>query len=175
MSLGSWQDPRYGIKVVATRRGLNGVTAKLEPAVLFKHAKESLGDALEDIKKRVIQYTPVARGLTAENIFTAIEGETLADLNGIVASPDEWFPVLEFGRRAGARMPPRQPIEEWMDIKGLDRRFSFVVRRNISIRGLPALHIMQRALNESKDKFATIWFNRFLADWGKSSGGSWDS
>lgn len=168
-------DPRYGIKVVATRRGLNGVTAKLDQAVLFRHARESLADALEDLKKRVIKYTPVARGLTAENIFTAIDGETLNDLNGIVASPDEWFPVLEYGRRAGSRMPPQQPIEEWMDVVGLDRRFSFVVRRNIAARGLPALHIMQRALDEGKQKFATIWFKRFLADWGRSSGGSWDS
>lgn len=169
-----WQTPEYGIAVEATRRGLNGVTAKLESHKLFQQARESLQDILDELKGRVVDTTPVARGITAENIFTKIEGDTLDDLNGIVASPDEWFKVLEFGRRAGSRMPPQQPIEEWMGIKGMDIKYQFIVRRNIAERGTPALHIMQRALQDSRSKFSTIWFRRFLSDWG-NSGSSRDS
>lgn len=160
-------DPLFGIQVEATNRGINQVTKKLEPQVLYGKAKASLQDCLDLLKEAVVRRTPYATGETSEGIFTQINGNTLDDLNGIVASPDAHFINLEYGRRAGARMPPSAPIEEWAAAKGIERSAVFPIRRAIAARGIPALHIMQRAIEEQKPKFAIVWFKRFLADWGR--------
>jgi len=148
------------IKVQATRRGLNAVTRKLEPETLFKSAYESLQDTLDEYKRILIPKIPVDTGQTAGHIFTAIEGHSLQDLNGVVASPDFHFQVLEFGRRAGARMPPSAPLEAWCERHGIDSSAVFAVRLAISRRGLPAHHMMQKTIEEGRKHFATVWFKQ---------------
>lgn len=164
----------FGLVIQATRRGINGVTAKLTDQNLFQRAHESLEDTLKELKDIVVHNTPIARGVTTGNIYYDIQGTTLADLNGIVASPDDWFPALEYGRRAGARMPPQVDIEEWMAAVGIEQSAQFVIRRAIARRGLPALHIMRNALGEGRSHFSTIWFKRFLAEWGHGGSPSVD-
>lgn len=160
------------ISVKATTRGINQVTKKLSSEVLMARVRESLQEALNELKGLVVKnLEPLYdTGDTAGNIFTAINGTSLTDLNGIVASPDPHFAVLEFGRTAGARMPPAAPIEEWMDRHGIDPAASFVIRRAIGVRGLPAHHIMQRALDEGRKHFGTVWFKRILNGWGRGQG-----
>lgn len=158
--------PLIGIRVETTNRGLNRVTKKLEQATLFRLARESLQETLTELQRLVVKRVPVNTGRTAENIFTQVEGYTLADLNGIVASPDTHFIVLEYGREPGKPMPPHQPIAEWAADKGIEASAVFPIRRAIGMRGLPALHIMRNAMEEGRGHFAVVWFRRFLAEWG---------
>lgn len=154
------------IRVKATRRGLNAVTKKLEPEELYRRAYASLEDTLDEMKRILIPKIPVDTGQTAGRIFTHIEGTTLKDLSGVVASPDFHFATLEYGRQAGAKMPPAPPLEAWCERHGIDSSAVFAVRLAISRRGLPAHHMMQRTIEEGRKHFATVWFKRFMEGWG---------
>ena len=59
-------------------------------------------------------------------------------------SASDYAGVIEFGRRAGSKMPPSSAIDRWLRAKGIAtdvapsarRRLIFVIRRAISRRGL---------------------------------------
>ncbi len=163
------QGPQVNVEV--TLRGLNQYTKRLDPAVLNQRARESLQDCLNELKRLVVRDIPYASGQTRETIYTEINGTTLQDLNGIVASPESHFRILEYGRKPGAKMPPDEPIWDWMGEKGIeaedgdDKAALFLIKRAIGRRGLPALHIMRNALAEGRKHFSTIWLNRFMSDW----------
>lgn len=55
--------------------------------------------------------------------------------------------VIEYGRRAGARMPPAEPITRWAQRRfsipyDEAKRISFVIRRAIKRRGLLPRHVL---------------------------------
>jgi hypothetical protein len=154
------------IVVEATRQGINNVTKKLSEDVLFLKAHQSLTDVLEELERLVVSYTPSDTGRAQDSIFTEIHGSTLDDLEGIVASDEEYFVNLEYGRRAGARMPPAAPLERWAENHGIESRAVFAIRRAIAARGIRPLHMMERALKVGRTHFATIYFKRFLSGWG---------
>jgi hypothetical protein len=158
------------IRVTATRRGLNAVTSKLAPDVLYDATYESLQDTLDEYKRILVNKIPIDTGQTAGNIFTAIEGSTMQDLSGVVASPDFHMAVLEFGRRAGARMPPAAPLEAWCERHGIDSSAVFAIRRAIGRRGLPAHHYMQKTIEEGRKHFSVVWFRRFVESWQQTYG-----
>jgi hypothetical protein len=163
----------FGITLNVTRRGINQTTKKLSPEALLQAGKDSLEESLLELQDLARSYTPTNTGGTASRIGidANFEGTTLSELNGIVYSPDSYFKVLEYGRRPGATMPPEGPIRTWMEDKGIDtegkegKAVLFLIRRAIGRRGLPAHHIMQRALDRGRTHFSTIFINRFLKDW----------
>ena len=66
--------------------------------------------------------------------------------NGAVLLNDApYAAVIEGGRRPGARMPPRGPIEAWVHRKGIGIP-AFVIQRAIARRGIKAKHILKNAL-----------------------------
>lgn len=44
--------------------------------------------------------------------------------------------VIDAGRRPGSKMPPAEPVREWMDRKGIPEEAEFPIRRAIGLRGL---------------------------------------
>lgn len=158
------------IQVEATTRGINAITKKLERGEFLRRARESLEDCTKDLHRRVRDKIPADTGNTADGLYWTVNGETIPGMHGIVASPDAHFRVLEHGRRAGAKMPPEQPIKAWADRHGIEGRgVVYVIRRAIGRRGLPAHHMMRDALAEGKQHFPTIWLRRFLTDFKISS------
>jgi hypothetical protein len=153
------------IRVTATRRGLNGVTSKLSDAALFARVYDSVSGCLSELKENLIPLIPFDQGIAQESIYTVINGYTLNDIEGVVGSDADYFPNLEYGRRAGAQMPPSLPIEEWAERHGIEPSAVFVIRRAIGRRGIPALHLMQKALDMSRQHFPTVFLNRFLSGW----------
>lgn len=66
---------------------------------------------------------------------------------GRVGTRVEYGPYIEWGRRAGRKMPPIWIIEEWAARHGMAGA-GFVIARAIGRRGLRAKHIMERAARE---------------------------
>ena len=164
-----WDDePQFGIRVEATIRGLNQFTKKLEPQALFAGARDGLYEVLEELKLIVRENTPYDTGEASGTLYIEVNGTTVQDLEGIVASPEEYFINLEYGRRAGSRMPPSAPIEEWAYRHGMGLSAVFPLRRAIARRGIPARHMMRNALNQGRQHFAYVFFKRFLVNWGRS-------
>jgi len=69
--------------------------------------------------------------------------------------------VIELGRRPGARMPPYEPILEWVEGKlGLyfqeAEEAAFAIRRAIAKRGIPPQRIMAKTASWSRN----LWKSR---------------
>jgi hypothetical protein len=81
---------------------------------------------------------------------------------GEVYSPLVYAPVMEFGRRPGARMPPIDPIQRWVRRKlGLRsseaRGVAFVIARSIGRRGIPGAFFFRDAAARSEPALQRIW------------------
>lgn len=89
-------------------------------------------------------------------------------ITGTVSSPLAYAPVIEEGRRAGARQPPSGALMSWVARKfGLTdprqiRSVAFLVARAIGRRGLPAKKPLSRAV-EANAAFLTRLFGTDFA------------
>lgn len=48
---------------------------------------------------------------------------------------------VDSGRRPG-KMPPEEPIKDWVSKKGLPEKAVFPIRKNIGLKGIPATNFM---------------------------------
>jgi hypothetical protein len=103
-----------------------------------------------DIEGGVIAHTPVgATGHLRQSITHDVSGSGLLVV-GRVYSTDVPIKVLsvEHGRRPG-RMPPRRPIELWVNRKlGEGRAVAFLVARAIGRRGTRGAHMFERGFRD---------------------------
>jgi hypothetical protein len=102
--------------------------------------------------------TAAPRGVSAGggglrgSIFTELRGQP-ARRQAIVASSVFYAPVVEAGRRPGARRPPLEPIRLWvirkLGISSLQaRQVAFLVARAIGRRGTKGQHMFERAAQQ---------------------------
>ena len=63
--------------------------------------------------------------------------------------------VQEYGRKPG-KMPPAQPIAQWMERRGIEANLLFVIRRAIAKKGTPARRNLGRALEANATKVPGI-------------------
>ncbi len=103
-----------------------------------------------DIEGGVIAHTPVgATGHLRQSITHDVSGSGLLVV-GRVYSTDVPIKVVsvEHGRRPG-RMPPRRPIELWVNRKlGEGRAVAFLIARAIGRRGTRGAHMFERGFRE---------------------------
>ena len=57
-----------------------------------------------------------------------------------------YAPAREFGRRPGAKMPPRGSLLAWLRRHGIPAEMEFVIRRRIGRRGIPGEHVFRDTL-----------------------------
>ena len=76
--------------------------------------------------------------------------------------------IAEFGRRPGAPMPPKEPIEDWVHEKQIARKDErgfdgvvFVIRRAIAERGLPAFAPARLAAIQTEEETIEAMEERF--------------
>lgn len=73
-------------------------------------------------------------------------GQTIASLqNTVVAIPlvlgfevtgDKVFDYIEFGRKAGAKMPPKGVLLPWLKAKGKSPKLEYIIRKSIATKGI---------------------------------------
>lgn len=69
---------------------------------------------------------------------------------GIIGTNVTYAAAVEDGRRAGAPMPPKGALIDWMRSKGIDESLEFVVRRAIGARGIKAKPYLRPAYEQNK-------------------------
>ncbi|HEY7119317.1 MAG TPA: HK97 gp10 family phage protein [Tepidisphaeraceae bacterium] len=75
-------------------------------------------------------------------------------VTGRFGSNVPYAPVREFGRRAGARMPPPGVLRGWMRRHGIPFELEFIMRRRIARRGIRGERVLTQTLAELRPVLA---------------------
>ncbi|MCY4383922.1 MAG: HK97 gp10 family phage protein [Nitrospinae bacterium] len=130
-----------------------------EGVLLLAH--ESMAEITGMLRREVMTRTPIgASGNLRGSIYTEIKGENPRVLRGVVASRTPYARYVEFGRRAGGRMPPWREgtsLYRWVAHKlgppdGSIERVSFLVARSIARHGIPGRRMFARAFEENQSR-----------------------
>lgn len=104
--------------------------------------------------------TPIYRGALRNSIDSEVKRIGVGSIMGRVGSTlksEEYPAVMEFGRKAGAKMPPVEPIERWAHLKlGVDG-LGFIIARSIAAKGIKGKRYMKRGFDASKSKIAAYF------------------
>lgn len=66
---------------------------------------------------------------------------------------EDYFRFVDKGRRAGAKMPPVEPIRQWLKLKGIRPELEFPIRRSIARKGIKALNILNPTIDKVTIEF----------------------
>lgn len=81
-----------------------------------------------------------------------LQGSIAVKISGYEASIGSdlaYAAPVNFGRRAGAKMPPKDVLLGWMSRHGIDPRLEFVIRRAIKRRGIKPAPFVDNALRNT--------------------------
>ena len=127
-----------------------------------KTIEQAMGKSIQHLAGEAKKVWPVDMGQSRASLgasapkgisdIKALGGEIV----GRMGSKLPQAPVIEFGRRAGARMPPPDLIEEWAHRHGMDGA-GFVIARAIARRGLPAHHILEKTARNGAPKVVELF------------------
>jgi phage gpG-like protein len=67
------------------------------------------------------------------------------DMDAVIGSALPYAQAVEEGRRAGARQPPMEALEDWANRQGIDPDALYVIARAIGRRGIEGRLFLQRA------------------------------
>lgn len=101
--------------MIVTLEGSEQLRSKLGRfgARMEAEAEAIVAEAANFALERTQQLAPRDLGAGAEDIYAVVTG-----LHAEIISPDDWMTVQEFGRMAGARMPPPGALAGWAQRHG---------------------------------------------------------
>ena len=124
----------------------------------------ALTQSINTFKAFAVAGTPAATGGTRGRIYGRVYG-TGVNLYGIVASPDSYYPAIEYGRRAGARMPPDEPIRNWVRFRGIEYDYVWPIRAAIARKGIRPKRAFQNAFIRGLPAVYKFWTSAFSSHW----------
>lgn len=125
-------------------------------ATELTNLKYELNKLGEESKKFLIDVLQRNGKIASGDLIKSIDYKVIEDANGILLKiiANETFNFVDEGRRAGARMPPITPIENWMKRKGIgfkkmsSKSAAFLVARSISQKGIKPLRLKKQLVND---------------------------
>lgn len=120
-------------------------TARLQSTrgQLEREFKTAMIRSTAALQNEVQANTPWATGTLRRSITT-----DPTPYLGTVGTNVPYAPVVEYGRRPGAAMPPAGSLLRWMKSKQIDPQYEFVIRRAIARRGIPARNMFRNAFEK---------------------------
>lgn len=126
-------------------------------AAQYEAAQQIMRDEVRiGITRSVIQIEADAKRLVPVDTHTlqrSITHEVQAsgtDVIGRAGSNLVYAPVVEYGRSAGAAMPPPSALTGWMRRHGMDEKYAFVLARSIARRGTRPKPYLKPALDKNR-------------------------
>lgn len=102
----------------------------------------------EKIAKTARTLAPKASGSLARSIKVrrprTLTGQFDLGYQVVAEAPHALY--VHEGRRAGARMPPAEPIRRWARLKGIPEERVFIIRRSIGRKGIKARPFLRDAM-----------------------------
>jgi hypothetical protein len=136
------------------------------PAVADKHMRTAMKASLSQIEFEVKPLVPVFQGTLRNSIQSEIEGKgtRMVGRVGSTLKKEEYPAVMEFGRRAGAKMPPPSALYRWVKLvlKVPDKAVpgvAFVVARAIGKRGIKGKRFLEKGFKKAQPKIERFFNN----------------
>ena len=109
--------------------------------LLLQHVAEGI---IEEMKKQLEKQDKVVTGEAIESLDYIPADKTIVSYMPHILN-------IEFGRRAGSRAPPPEPIIEWLMLKfGMDRKEAvkkaYPVMKKIAEEGIPASRFVKKGV-----------------------------
>lgn len=139
---------------IASLRRKLGLLTEAEAEATNREVRRSAVAIQAGAKKRV----KVDRGELRNSISIEVRSRASAGLSNDGASAaigtnKPHGPAVEFGRRAGKKMPPVEEIRAWARRKGIPEDAAFAIARKIAREGTPAAPFLFPAFEEERPKF----------------------
>lgn len=127
-------------EIVIELRGLEGVLQRSTPGHLLEPAMDRLlRDAALYAERAAREGSPKDTGALARSFASEVRPGLAR-----VYSPLVYAPVMELGRRPGARMPPPRALAGWARRHGLAGQ-EYVLARSIARRGIKGRFFLRKA------------------------------
>ena len=100
----------------------------------------------QSVRKNMKLYNKVATGET----YDSIEPKTQRFTNAIEAQvyANESIIYINDGRKAGSKLPPRTPLEKWLNAKNIPLEFFFPIAKKIARDGIEPTPIIDSQLQK---------------------------
>lgn len=101
-------------------------------------------DNAKSIRNNMKLYNKIATGETYDSIQPTIVRGAEAIEAQVYANPSIIY--INEGRKAGSKMPPRTPIEQWLNAKGIPLEFYFPIAKKIARDGIAPTPVIDNQL-----------------------------
>lgn len=112
----------------------------------------------QEVLKAIREVGAVASTDLLQSVTTSPVSITATGLTASVGSNSPYAEVVERGRRAGSRMPPRDRILQWMVMKGLEpsQAGAYLIARKIARDGIIGKHPFQKGAERATGRINTL-------------------
>jgi phage gpG-like protein len=114
--------------------------------VVARHLTVAMTRSTAQVQHDAMRLVPVDTGHLRRSITTNVTPTV-----GRVGTNVPYAPVVEMGRRPGARMPPLAPIAVWARRKGIPASAVYAIALAIHRRGIPARPYLGPALARNRN------------------------
>jgi hypothetical protein len=142
-----------GAEAEALGRRLEAVRGEIGPgasAVVRDWLGEVEGAIREEIDAAGLVFTGALRASFRGDVFADVV-RGIEVYTGRISSDLVYAPVMEGGRRPGARQPPVDAIAPWVEAKLGSDVSAYAVARSIGRKGVRGRHYLRRALDRARD------------------------
>jgi len=141
-------------KVTTTSKGSIATGRFTEP--IARAQRSWLQGVLKRVRDDVRLFAPVDLGTFKKSvIYRTTQKGDVVDGKVFSTAPQGQQSVIEFGRRAGRKMPPAGALVGWMQRHGWDLKKEFVLRRAIGRDGIPAVEPFAKGFAKNRALLAT--------------------
>lgn len=135
--------------------------------IVTNEIDELCHELLNRYKQAVIDSGHVATGNLAKT--ATVKARFAGSLFVVTFRLEDYWKYVENGRRPGAKQPPLEPIEKWIEVRHIvptaktangkpptTKQFAFAIAKSIAKDGIPPAKLLQQTLDDSKDLIQAI-------------------
>jgi len=119
------------------------------------HLKEQLDIIGKDIIADIIKELLAADKKVTGQLINSLRYEVLETVDAVLLNiySNEYFDVVDKGRKAGAKPPPVKAIIPWVEARGIKFKnasvesTAFIIARSIGIKGIKGIQVKQKVID----------------------------
>lgn len=119
---------------------------------LIKVLEKISDKKIKDLKKELEKKDKRATGNLINSLDYVLKIDASAEGLNINYEAIDYFKYIESGRKAGSKLPPKEPIKDWMQARGIDKKLEFIIRKSIANKGIKPTQITEVIFSESELK-----------------------